>query len=105
MEKIFSGFKKELDITGDFDYKFIGIFDNLIRKPERPESMVTSTMNNVSGLYARGNLLKSSEEGGIMVAVDHKVFWILLLLEKNKTSCVGSRRLRGQKDRGLPLVS
>ena len=47
-----------------------GIVDDFIPKAEWPKSSAVFTMNNVIGLSARGNLIKSCEERGIKVVVD-----------------------------------
>jgi len=47
-----------------------GILDDLIPKGEWPKSMALLTMNNVIGLSAKGNVIKSAEEHGIKVVVD-----------------------------------
>ncbi len=47
-----------------------GILDDLIPKDKWPKSIAVLTMNNVIGLSARGNVIKSSEMRGIKVVVD-----------------------------------
>jgi len=48
----------------------MGVFEDLIPKPDWPKTMAVLTMNNVAGLSARAPLIKASEEKGIKVVVD-----------------------------------
>lgn len=48
----------------------IGVISDLIPKADRPKSIAILTMNNVTGLSARGPLIKSAEENRIKVVVD-----------------------------------
>jgi branched-chain amino acid transport system substrate-binding protein len=47
-----------------------GILDELVPKTDWPKSMAILTANNVSGLSARGPIVKSYEEHGVKVVVD-----------------------------------
>jgi branched-chain amino acid transport system substrate-binding protein len=47
-----------------------GVLDDLIPKAERPKTMAIFTMNTVTGLSARGPLIKSVEDRGVKVVVD-----------------------------------
>jgi len=47
-----------------------GVLDDLIPKDKWPKSMAILTMNNVIGLSAKGNVIKTVEERGIKVVVD-----------------------------------
>lgn len=47
-----------------------GPLDELIPKDKWPKSMAILTMNNVIGLSAKGNAIKSAQERGIKVVVD-----------------------------------
>ena len=58
-------------LMSDWAYlSLVGLLDDLIPKADWPKSMAILTMNNVTGLSARGPLIKSIEERGIKVAVD-----------------------------------
>jgi branched-chain amino acid transport system substrate-binding protein len=58
-------------LMSDWAYlSLTGVFDDLIPKADRPKSMAVMTMNNVTGLSARGPIIKSAEERGIKVLVD-----------------------------------
>jgi branched-chain amino acid transport system substrate-binding protein len=47
-----------------------GVLDEIISKNQWPKSMAILTMNNVIGLSAKGNVIKSVKERGIKVPVD-----------------------------------
>ena len=48
----------------------VKVLDDLIPKGEWPKSIAILTMNNVIGLSAKGNLIKTVEERGVKVVVD-----------------------------------
>jgi len=49
---------------------FANFMDDLIPRADWPKSIAFFTMNNVTGLAARGNMIKAMEERGIKVVVD-----------------------------------
>jgi branched-chain amino acid transport system substrate-binding protein len=58
-------------LMSDWAYLSVnGLLDDLIPKANWPMSMAIMTMNNVTGLSARGPMIKSIEERGIKVVVD-----------------------------------
>jgi branched-chain amino acid transport system substrate-binding protein len=58
-------------LMSDWGYlSLIGVINDSIPKADRPKSIAVLTMNNVTGLSARGPLIKSAEENGIKVVVD-----------------------------------
>jgi branched-chain amino acid transport system substrate-binding protein len=58
-------------LMGDWVYLALGgILDDLVPRSDWPKSIAILTMNNVVGLSARGNIIKSMEERGIKVVVD-----------------------------------
>jgi branched-chain amino acid transport system substrate-binding protein len=58
-------------LMSDWAYlSLMGIVNDLLPKADRPKTMAVLTMNNVTGLSARGPLVKSAEENGIKVVVD-----------------------------------
>ncbi len=58
-------------LMSDWAYlSLAGVLDDLVPKAEWPKSIAVLTMNNVTGLSARGPLIKSMEERGIKVVTD-----------------------------------
>ena len=58
-------------LMSDWAYlSLAGVLDDLIPKADWPKSIAVLTMNNVTGLSARGPLIKSMEERGIKVVTD-----------------------------------
>jgi branched-chain amino acid transport system substrate-binding protein len=79
-------------LMSDWAYlSLAGVIDDLIPKADWPKSMAIFTMNNVTGLSARGPLIQSAEERGIRVVVD-ETYNIPLT---DATPLVGKAKMRG----------
>ena len=58
-------------LMSDWAYiSLAGVLNDLVPKAEWPKSMAIFTMNNVIGLSARGNMIKTAEEHGIKVVAN-----------------------------------
>jgi branched-chain amino acid transport system substrate-binding protein len=79
-------------LMADWAYLSVtGVLDDLIPKADWPKSMAVMTMNNVTGLSARGPLIKAVEERGIKVIVDETYNFPLA----DATPLVSKARMKG----------